>query len=81
MLIFCFSYSPIPDDKGGGGGLFCAVTEETQQVFGQRRLKTLRELASRTTEEIKTVEIASRTVAQILAENPHDLPFESYSSM
>ena len=29
---FTWSYSPIPDDSGGIGGLFCACTEETQRV-------------------------------------------------
>ena len=44
---FTFSYSPLPDDKGGVGGLFCAVTEDTQRVIGERRLRLLREMASR----------------------------------
>ena len=29
---FTWSYSPIPDDSGRIGGLFCACTEETQRV-------------------------------------------------
>ena len=29
---FTWSYSPIIDESGGVGGLFCAVTEETQRV-------------------------------------------------
>lgn len=33
---FTWSYSPIPDDFGGIGGLFCACTEETQQVLAER---------------------------------------------
>ena len=38
---FTFAYSPLPDDAGGIGGLFCAVTEETQQVVGERRLQAV----------------------------------------
>ncbi|HEX2826841.1 MAG TPA: ATP-binding protein [Burkholderiales bacterium] len=33
---FTWSYSPIPDDRGGIGGLFCAVTEETGRVEAER---------------------------------------------
>src|SRR5512146_935922 len=32
---FTFSYSPLPDDSGRTGGLFCAVTEVTRQVIGE----------------------------------------------
>ncbi|HEY9434736.1 MAG TPA: hypothetical protein VI260_25030, partial [Blastocatellia bacterium] len=41
---FTFSYSPAPDDAGDVGGVFCAVTEDTARVLGERRLKTLRDL-------------------------------------
>ncbi|RYY99497.1 MAG: hybrid sensor histidine kinase/response regulator, partial [Comamonadaceae bacterium] len=40
-----FSYSPLLDDDGSVGGLFCAVTEDTNRVISERRLGTLRELA------------------------------------
>ncbi len=43
---FTFSYSPLPTDDGGIGGLFCAVTEETHKVIGERRLKVLNDLAA-----------------------------------
>src|SRR5262249_48147060 len=49
--------------------------ETTSRVIGERRLKTLRELAARTTEEVRTAEGACRTAARILAGNPLDLPF------
>jgi PAS domain S-box-containing protein len=45
---FTFSYSPITDDTGGVGGVFCAVTEDTTRVLGERRLRTLRELSALT---------------------------------
>ena len=44
---FTFSYSPIRDDRGQVGGIFCAVTDETSRVIGERRLKLLREVAAR----------------------------------
>jgi PAS domain S-box-containing protein len=33
---FTWSYSPIPDDDGGIGGLFCACTEDTSEVIAKR---------------------------------------------
>ena len=35
---FTFSYSPIRGDDGRINGVFCACTEETQRVIGERRL-------------------------------------------
>jgi PAS domain S-box-containing protein len=70
-----FSYSPIPDDAGGIGGMLCVVTEVTERVIGERRLRTLRDLGEANTKEGRTVEAASRISAQILATNTADLPF------
>jgi PAS domain S-box-containing protein len=42
---FSFSFAPIPDEEGGVGGVFAAVAETTGRLVGERRLKTLRELA------------------------------------
>mgnify|MGYP002147579695 CR=1 FL=1 len=41
-----FSYSPLPDDHGGVGGMLCVVTEETERRLVERRLALLRELAA-----------------------------------
>jgi PAS domain S-box-containing protein len=73
---FTFSYSPIIDDAGNTGGVFCVCTEDTAQVIGRRRLQTLSELGERTA-EAETVEQACAFAAQTLAENPADLPFIS----
>ncbi len=70
-----FSYSPMPDDHGNIGGILCAVREDTQRVLSQRRLKTMRELALRTTHEARDVMSACNTAIKVLAANPHDLPF------
>ena len=73
---FTFSYSPLPDDHGEICGLFCAVTEETEQVIGQRRLALLREIAAATAEGRNSDQVyqaAARCLSQ-----PHalrDLPF------
>ncbi|WP_242056424.1 MULTISPECIES: ATP-binding protein [unclassified Nostoc] len=71
---FTFSYSPIRDETGGVGGVFCAVIETTERVIGERRLRTLRELASNTA-ATKTVAAAYRSVAETLAQNQADIPF------
>ncbi len=45
---FIFSYSPIKQEDGSTGGVLVTVTETSDRVLGERRLKTLRELADRT---------------------------------
>jgi PAS domain S-box-containing protein len=70
-----FSYSPIPDERGGVGGMLCVVTEDTERTISERRLRTLRELLARTSDEIGSAEDACQIAADILARNPYDLPF------
>lgn len=70
-----FSYSPLPDDHGDVGGMLCVVTEDTERTIGERRLRTLRELAARTNEDAKSAEEACLTAVLTLAENQQDLPF------
>lgn len=70
---FTFSYSPIPDDHSGVGGIFCVCSEDTKQVLGQRRLNTLRKLS-----EISLSTTAKEVfdkAAAVLRENAHDIPF------
>jgi PAS domain S-box-containing protein len=71
---FTFSYSPVRDESGGIGGVFCAVSETTEQVIGDRRLQTLRELASKTA-DAKTSAAACNIALQTLAQNSADIPF------
>jgi signal transduction histidine kinase len=71
---YTFSYSPIPNDQGGTGGIICANTDDTQRVLGERRLNTLRELAAETA-EAKTIEEACKLSASVMSRNLYDLPF------
>ncbi|GAB4205860.1 MAG: hypothetical protein OHK0022_32410 [Roseiflexaceae bacterium] len=71
---YTFSYSPIPNDTGGVGGIICANTDDTQRVIGERQLALLRELAA-TTADARTVAQACTLGTACLATNPHDLPF------
>ena len=41
-----FSYSPVYDDESRVAGMLCVVTEVTERVIGERRLRVLRDLAA-----------------------------------
>ncbi len=71
---YTFSYSPIPADDGTVGGIFCANTDDTQRVIGERQLVLLRELAASTAEARSWEEACARS-ARALSTNPRDLPF------
>jgi signal transduction histidine kinase/DNA-binding response OmpR family regulator len=71
---YTFSYSPIIDDDGTTGGIFCANTDDTQRVIGERQLALLRELAAGTA-HARTWQQACENGAYALSTNPHDLPF------
>jgi len=71
---FRFSYSPISDESGGIGGVFTPVSDTTQRVVAERRLRTLRELAERSS-RAQTIEGAYTSVAEAITENPYDIPF------
>lgn len=69
-----FSYSPLSGDDGKATGHLCVVTEETDRVIGERRLKTLRTLATELSKIITEEDVVS-SVSRILSENGLDLPF------
>ena len=74
---FTFSYSPIRDESGGVGGVFCAVAETTAQLLAARRTRTLRKLA-----EIASVgrtEASALTLAMdILRESTADVAWAMF---
>ncbi len=71
---YTFSYSPVPNDDGGTGGIICANTDDTRRIVGERQLALLRELAAQTTDARTFDEACSRSAAA-LGTNPRDLPF------
>jgi signal transduction histidine kinase len=71
---YTFSYSPIPDDEGGTGGIICANTDDTERVVRERQLKLLRQLAA-SAAQARTIAEACETSTRALESNPHDLPF------
>jgi PAS domain S-box-containing protein len=70
-----FSYSPIYDDGNQIAGMLCVVTEVTERVIGERRLRVLRDLAA--SPRAETTEEACRRLINVLAENPRDVAFAS----
>jgi len=69
-----FSYSPLSGDDGKVAGHLCVVTEETDRVIGERRLRTLRSLSSELSKSITEDDVVA-SVSRSLSENPQDLPF------
>ena len=69
-----FSYSPLADDSGQICGMLCVVTEETERVIGERRIDTLRDLASVLARTITENEVLKAT-REVLGLNKKDLPF------
>nr|WP_306805908.1 response regulator [Caballeronia sp. BR00000012568055] len=71
---YTFSYSPIPDDRGGAGGIICANSDDTQRVLGERQLGVLRELAA-SAAKARTWQDACALSMKALGTAPRDLPF------
>jgi PAS domain S-box-containing protein len=70
---FDVSYDPVRDESGGVGGVFCIVSETTGRVIGERRLRTLRELAADAVAK-SDGEVCARAAA-VLGQNAADVPF------
>ncbi|ALJ01270.1 hypothetical protein DC20_06610 [Rufibacter tibetensis] len=69
-----FSYSPAFDDEGQAAGVFCACSEETSTILGQRRLKALKDISD-ALPQIQGLNQACQTTCDILAQNQSDIPF------
>jgi PAS domain S-box-containing protein len=71
---YSFSYSPIRDETGNVGGLFCPSTDVTPKVLNTRRLRVLSELAANALLE-KTIRAACASALATLAKGLDDVPF------
>ena len=69
-----FSYSPVPGDDGTVAGMLCVVTEETERVIGERRLATVRALATALASLNRESEVLAAIETELGA-NQYDLPF------
>jgi hypothetical protein len=71
---FTFSYSPIRDETGAVGGVFCAVHETTDRVLGDRRLETLSAMADHAGRARTPADVLKAAIAA-LETNPEDVPY------
>ncbi len=71
---FDYTFSPIRGESGEVEGIFNAVIETTERVVGERRLRTLRELAGNVG-EARTVDVACQLTGQTLLRASADIPF------
>src|SRR6185503_13181112 len=71
---YTFSYSPVPNERGGTGGILCANSDDTQRIIGERRLAVLREVAARTVDARRADDACARAAAALETAR-HDLPF------
>jgi len=71
---YTFSYSPVPGDDGGTGGIICANTDDTQRIIGERQLRTLKDLGKYLTDSTADTEVYNKAIHTLQA-NPHDFPF------
>jgi PAS domain S-box-containing protein len=79
---FTFSYSPIRDESGRIAGVFTPVQETTRQVIGERRLRTLRDLADAArAAKTQTIEEVCHAAAAVIAGNTKDIPFAAFYTL
>jgi PAS domain S-box-containing protein len=70
-----FSYSPVYNDDNQIAGMLCVVTEVTERVIDERRLRALRELAASRGVGVESVEQSCQRLCETLAQYPLDVPF------
>lgn len=73
-VFYSFSYSPVIEENGKVGGLFCPNFETTPKILSARRNKTLALLAENSL-TYKTIDTALESVAETLGKNREDIPF------
>lgn len=71
---FTFTYGPMIGAHGDVSGIFCAVTETTERVLGERRLHLLNSVASAVM-ETQTIDDAVTAAVEVCTAQPADLPF------
>ncbi|WNG52867.1 response regulator [Archangium minus] len=71
---FSVSHAPAENDEGQIVGMLAVCSEVTQQLLGERRMRLLRDLASRT-DGTRSVERTCGDLSATIAEHPLDVPF------
>ena len=72
-----FSYSPLRDGDGRVAGMLCVVSEDTDRVLGERRLRVLSELGEVSAVSAPTVADACAAALATLERGRADIPFAS----
>lgn len=72
---FRFSYSPIPNEDGSAGGVFCACNEETQTILSQRELALLSAIGNGGGGARTAAEACRAVAAAWQANGRRDFPF------
>jgi PAS domain S-box-containing protein len=73
-VYWTYGYSPVFDEHGGVGGTLVVCTETTSRVIGQRRLRTLRNLAEKTN-FAPNLEAVLDSTRDLLGSVPEDVVF------
>jgi PAS domain S-box-containing protein len=71
---YTFSFSPLPHDDGGVGGIICTNTDDTRRVIGERQLALLRRLAVDNASTRTWEQVCARSIESFRS-NPQDVPF------
>ncbi|SOY69287.1 response regulator [Cupriavidus taiwanensis] len=71
---YTFSYSPVPDDHGGTGGIICANSDDTERVLAERQLNVLRDVAATASDARAWRDACARAMAALSAD-PRDIVF------
>jgi signal transduction histidine kinase len=71
---YTWSYTPIPNDDGTNGGIFCANSDDTLRVVGERQFGLLRELSVNAAHGRTMQQVCDQCICA-LATNARDLPF------
>ncbi|HWG75844.1 MAG TPA: ATP-binding protein [Steroidobacteraceae bacterium] len=69
-----FSYSPVYNDESLISGMLCVVTEVTDKVVGERRLRILKDLAARSVGSAGVAETCLGA-CEVLDQYPFSVPF------
>ncbi len=72
-----FSYSPLGDDPAHVDGMLCVVTETTERVLSERRLRILSELGDISAVTSPTADEACHAALDVLERGRFDIPFAS----
>lgn len=71
---FSVSHAPAEDDEGEVVGMLAVCSEVTEQIVSERRLRLLREIASKAGDATETADAARDLIAN-LSEHPLDVPY------